>query len=143
MNELSAAVGLEQLERVEELVSRRQKIAKMYDEVFEKYDFTIPQKVLDGPINTYWTYTIKYEKDWFELYDKVKEAGGDGFYGGLSVPYQEPVMSSYEYRGECLTAEKTQPKMMQFKANYRNLSEAEKNIKILDKVLKQIGEHNE
>ena len=75
MNELSAAVGLAQLERAEFLVSRRQKIAKMYDEVFEKYDFTTPQKVLDGHVNTYWTYTIKYEKDWFELYNKVKEAG--------------------------------------------------------------------
>ena len=36
-------------------------------------------------------------------------------------------------------AEKIQPKMMQFKANYRDLDEAQKNIKILNKVLKQIG----
>jgi perosamine synthetase len=143
MNELSAAVGLAQLERAEFLVSRRQKIAKMYDEVFEKYDFTTPQKVLDGHVNTYWTYTIKYEKDWFELYNKVKEAGGDGFYGGLSVPYHEPVMYSYDHKGHCPNAEKIQPKMMQFKANYRDLNEAQKNVKILDKVLKQIGEYNE
>ena len=52
-------------------------------------------------------------------------------------------MSSYDYKGDCPVAEKTQPKMMQFKANYRSLENAEKNIKILNKVLKQIGECNE
>ena len=45
-------------------------------------------------------------------------------------------MSSYEYRGDCPVAEKTQPKMMQFKTNYRNFDELEKNIEILDKILK-------
>ncbi len=136
MNELSAAVGLAQLERVERLVERRKEIAKMYDETFKKCDYIIPQKVLDGHINTYWTYTVKYEgNDWFGFYNKFKDAGGDGFYGGLSVPYQEPVMSLYDYKGKCPTAEKLQPKMMQFKTNYRNYDEVRKNIKILNKIL--------
>ena len=137
MNELTAAVGLAQLERVEFLVDRRKKIAKMYDEAFLNCDYIIPQKVLEGHVNTYWTYTVRYEgDDWFGLYDKVKENGGDGFYGGLSIPYQESVMSKYYYiKGECLNAENVQPKMMQFKTNYRNLDEATSKIDILKKTL--------
>ncbi len=116
MNELTAAVGLAQLERVELLVERRKKIARMYDEIFQDFDYMVPQKVLDGHVNTYWTYTIKYEgNNWFDLYNKVKGKGGDGFYGGVSVPYQEPIMSRYRYIGKCPNAERIQPKMMQFK----------------------------
>jgi len=137
MNELTAAVGLGQLERVDFLVERRQEIAKMYDDIFKDVWYIKPQKVLDGHTNTYWTYTVTYEgKDWFKVYDNVKNAGGDGFYGGLSIPYEEPVMKKYHYiKGECPNAEKIQPKMMQFKCNYRDLSEAERKIQILKKSL--------
>ena len=137
MNELTAAVGLGQLERVNFLVERRKEIATMYDEVFKDCWFIKPQKVLDGHVNTYWTYTVKYEgKDWFKVYDTVIRNGGDGFYGGLSIPYEEPVMSKYDYiKGECHNAEMVQPKMMQFKCNYRNLDEAKSKIDILKKSL--------
>ena len=137
MNELTAAVGLGQLERVEFLVERRKKIAKMYDEVFKNCDYIIPQKVLQGHVNTYWTYTVKYEgDDWFKLYNRVKDNGGDGFYGGLSIPYQESVMKSYgDIVTRCPNAEEVQPKMMQFKCNYRNLDEAQKKLDILKKSL--------
>ena len=140
MNELTAAVGLAQLERINFLVKRRQKIAKMYDEIFKDFDFVKPQKVLSGHVNTYWTYTVKYEgKDWFKLYNRVKDVGGDGFYGGLSVPYQEPVMSSYQYKANCPNAESIQPKLMQFKTNYRNLEQAQKNIEILSNSLTYVS----
>jgi len=133
MNELTAAVGLAQLERIEFLVERRKRIAKMYDEAFKDCEFITKQKVLPGHINTYWTYTVKYEaNNWFDFYNKVKEKGGDGFYGGLSVPYQEPVMSKYKHiNNACPNAEIIQPKMMQFKTNYRNLDLAEEKINIL------------
>ena len=109
----------------------------MYDEAFKDCYFIKPQKVLDGHTNAYWTYTVTYEgKDWFKVYDNVLKNGGDGFYGGLSIPYEEPVMSKYNYiKGECPNAEKVQPKMMQFKCNYRNLDEAKSKIDILKKSL--------
>jgi len=137
MNELTAAVGLGQLERVHFLVERRKQVAKMYDEAFKDCYLIKPQKVLDGHINAYWTYTVTYEgNDWFKLYDTVLKNGGDGFYGGLSIPYEEPVMSKYNYiKGDCPNAEKVQPKMMQFKCNYRNLDEAKSKIDILKKSL--------
>jgi len=140
MNELTAAVGLAQLERVNYLVERRKLIAKMYDKAFADCDFITPQKVLKGHINTYWTYTVKFEgNDWFDFYNKIKEAGGDGFYGGLSLPYQEPVMSNYIYiNGDCPNAEETQPKMMQFKTNYRDMENAKNKISIIKEVIDDI-----
>ena len=138
MNEITAALALGQLERAEFLVNRRCEVAKMYDEAFKDCDYIIPQKVLPGHTNTYWTYTVRYEKDdWFDLYNEVKAAGGDGFYGGLSVPYQEPIMKKYNYKkGDCPNAESVQPKMMQFKANYRDLKTAQEKINILSNVIK-------
>ena len=50
------------------------------------------------------------------VWDDCGGCGGDGFYGGLSIPYEEPVMSKYNYiKGECPNAEMVQPKMMKFK----------------------------
>ena len=80
-----------------------------------------------------------------------KEAGGDGFYGGLSVVYEEIVMKELQFlksgylpsigpceykhsfnwkKGLCPVAESVQPKNMQFKTNYRNLEDAKKNAQI-------------
>jgi len=54
----------------------------------------------------------------------------------LSVPYQEPVMTGRRYINEgCPNAESVQPKLMQFKTNYRDLEAAEKKIKILGSCL--------
>ena len=46
-------------------------------------------------------------------------------------------MSKYKYKGKCPVAEGVQPKMMQFKTNYRSYDHAERNIQILNKILRQ------
>jgi len=162
MNEISAAVGLAQLERINYLVNRRIEIAKLYLEIFNGYNWLIPQKTPIGYKNSYWTFTIKYEGDvkygitWEEFYNLVVDSGGDGFYGGLSVCYEEPVMkekgflknylpdiSIYKNRfnynkGICPIAEEIQPKMMQFKTNYRDMEEAKKKISIINSILRKI-----
>lgn len=139
MNEATAAIVLGQLERVDFLVNRRCEIAKMYDEAFSDCSFITPQKTLLGHVNTYWTYTVKFEgNDWFKFYNAVKGAQGDGFYGGLSVPFREPVMDKYKHvLFDCPNAELVQPKMMQFKTNYRNLEEAARKIDILRDVMRK------
>lgn len=162
MNELSAAVGLAQLERVDFLVSRRKEVASYFLEALEGCNWIIPQKVPGGYENSYWTFTVKYEGEesfgikWKDFYNLFKKNGGDGFYGGLSVAYLEPVMQNkvflngylplsddfknlfnYE-KGLCPIAEEVQPKMMQFKTNYRNLERAKFNAETLQKTIKEI-----
>ena len=46
-------------------------------------------------------------------------------------------MKKYNYKkGDCPNAESVQPKMMQFKANYRDLKTAQEKINILSNVIK-------
>lgn len=147
MTDISAAIGLAQFERIHSLVSRRQAVAKMFDEAVEGCDYMIRQKVPDGYVHSYYTYAVKYlggEKmgvSWKEFYYKYKEMGGDGFYGACKVPYLEPVFKNLEIngvryqKGLCPVAEEIQPKIMQFKTNYRNLDVAKKKAEILNKLI--------
>ena len=85
MNELTAAVALAQLERVKDLVSKRQKVAEFFLEAINDCDWLIPQKSPKGFTNTYWTFTILYFGDdrlsisWQEFWMKYKEMGGRWF----------------------------------------------------------------
>jgi len=160
MNELTAAVALAQVERAEFLVNRRIEVAKLFDEAIKNCSWMRPQYTPEGFKNTYWTYTLLYFGDefhgvsWKDFWKMYKDAGGDGFYGGLSVVYHEPIISSNGfttrlcphltreellYNGTCPVAEEIQPKMMQFKANYRNLDIAKEQTKILSTIIDQLG----
>jgi perosamine synthetase len=163
MNEISAAVGLAQLERVDFLVARRQQVAGFFLEAIDECNWMIPQRVPAGFENSYWTFTVRYEGEdavgvtWKDFYNLYKKNGGDGFYGGLSVTYLEPVMVNKPFlmgylpdatvyagafffdKGCCPVAERVQPKMMQFKTNYRNLEIAKRKADILRKTIKEIG----
>ncbi len=163
MTEICAAVGLAQLERVEELVNRRQFIGSLFDKAVEGCSWMIPQKSPEGVINTYWTYAVKYEGEkeigvsWKEFYDLYVKNGGDGFYGALSLQYLEPAIKNKEWLGTylpkcelyknkfnyeeglCPVAEELQPKIMQFKTNYRNLDIAKKKTSILRETIKQLS----
>ena len=85
--------------------------------------------------------------------------GGDGFYAGLKVVYEEPVIKNrvflgsgylsldqhisnerFNYRpGLCPVAEQVQPEMMSFKTNYRDLAEAQRQASILADLIKTLG----
>lgn len=151
MTEVSAAIGLAQLERIHFLVSRRQAVAKMFDEAIADCDWIVKQKIPHGYVHSFYTYAVKYYgKDrkgvpWKEFYNRYKSMGGDGFYGACQVPYLEPVFKNlvvngirYE-KGICPMAEKIQPIIMQFKTNYRNLDEAKTKAELLNKLINQLG----
>jgi len=141
MNEVTAAVALAQLEYATSLVGRRRYVASYYLEAIKDCDWIIPQKTPNGVTNTYWTFTVRYEGEeaynvtWKEFYNLYKKNGGDGFYGGVSVPYLEPVMSEYAF---CRVAESIQPKMMQFKTNYRSLEIGKVKARVLKKTINEI-----
>jgi len=162
MTELCAAVGLAQLERVDELVKRRQYIAKLFDNAIKDCEWMIPQKTPSDVVNTYWTYAVKYEGEkalgisWKDFYNLYLKNGGDGFYGALSLQYLEPVVQNkvwlgtylpkcevykdrFDYpQGLCPVAEELQPKIMQFKTNYRNMDIAKKKTAILRETIRQL-----
>ena len=157
LSEISSAVALAQLERIDELVDLRIKSAKLFLDVINECDFLIPQKVPNNFNHSYWTLGVKYEGDknigisWQDFRKEYINEGGDGIYGCWSVPYLEPVMSNrnfinrcfeiyndiYYNRGICPVAERVQPKIMQFKTNYRNLELAEMKAESLYKLIRK------
>lgn len=147
MPEICAAVGLAQVERIDELVAQRQAVARLFDEAIDGCKWMIPQKTPEGLVNTYYTYAVRYEGEeaigvtWREFYNKYIEFGGDGFYGAYSLPYQEPAIAKmYLYEeGICPNAAAIQPKLMQFKTNYRDTELAKEKTEALRKTIKAVG----
>ena len=152
MPEVAAALGLAQTERLEHFVNLRIDISKMFLNVIADCPYLIPQKTPDGDLNTYWSFTIKYERDdvsWMDFRQKFIELGGDGIYAAWALSYHETVMSSGVYKkrapyyyehleyssGICPVAEKIQPKLMQFVTNYGSLEEAKIQTDALQKTI--------
>jgi perosamine synthetase len=141
ISELCAAVALAQLERLEELVNVRIKVAEAYGEAVKGCSWLRPQFVPDDYINPYWTYAVVLEHPeitWHQFREVFQKFGGDGFYAAWKLTYHEPVFrnknyylpesvvlsdiySKYEYLpGLCQNAEYLQPRLIQFKTNYFN-----------------------
>ncbi len=164
LSELQAAVALAQVERIDELVGRRQAVARLYDEATDGCHWLIPQRVPEGYVNAYYTYAMKFDGQaahggtWRQFRRQYLELGGDGFYAAWSVPYLEPVMTQREFYGRgcpfsppwydgqvkfepglCPTAEAIQPKLMQFKTNYLDLEEAKGNAEALRRTIQAFG----
>jgi perosamine synthetase len=128
LNEFSAAIALAQLERADELVEKRMQVANMFRDEMRQCDYLIPQHVPDGCVNSYYTLGVRYEGEksigvsWQGFRKKYIENGGDGIYAAWSIPYQEPAMCNvYTPYPHCPVAEALQPKLMQFKTNYRDM----------------------
>ncbi|MDR2384298.1 MAG: DegT/DnrJ/EryC1/StrS family aminotransferase [Tannerella sp.] len=152
MSELQAAIACAQLERAEELVNRRIKVAGIFDEAVNQTDLLTRQAEPEGYKNSYWSYSVvlntdRPEREWRRFRDLFQQNGGDGYYAAWLLSYQEPlfrniiqkwkgVWQKYE-TGLCPTAEYLQKRMIQLKTNYWNIREAEKQAEILYKTIKQ------
>lgn len=156
MPELCAAVALGQLEHLDELVESRIYAAKKFDSVVKEKncEWLIPQFVPNGYIHSCWTYVLKLNTNkisWYDFRKKFIELGGDGIYSAWRLTYLEPVfrnkvfngvekMFPYSFwqkykKGLCPIAEATQPKLLQFKTNYWNKSDTDKQSHILAKTI--------
>jgi perosamine synthetase len=137
-NEFLAAIALAQFEIADERVKLRRDIAKLYTEIFTNTNFKM-QKIPEGYVSSYFTYAVEspFEKinEWSDFHKHHINNGGDDFYAAMILSYEEPIMKKLGYyekcKGICPVAEKIQPKMMQFKTNYRTIEDAKKQINIL------------
>lgn len=156
--EFNAAIALAQLERIDELIDLRVKSAQLFIEAMSGCHYLIPQEVPKGYTNSYYTLGVLYEGkerigvSWEDFRKEYIKQGGDGFYGAWSVPYLEPVMTERRFvkfcpwvyqkvkykKGICPVAEYIQPKLMQFKTNYRDLELAKKKAGILNKLINRL-----
>ena len=150
--EVAAAIGLAQLERLDDYVARRQAIAAMYAEAIEGCAYLVSQQLPDGYVNSYYTFAMVYEGQavigvpWVDFRRKYIEMGGDGFYAAWQVTYNEPAVRDMAFYGKgcpvhcplyegpkvewgpglCPVADELQPKLMQLKTNYGDLEAAKR-----------------
>lgn len=151
MNQITAAIGLAQFERIEFLVGRRKKIGQMFLEAIKNCSWLVSQEIQNNVDHSYFTFGVRYlgEKTkgikWKEFYNLYKKMGGDGFYACWKPPYLEPSLYGKKMgnqlfkEGLCPIAESYQKTLMVFKTNYRNLDEAKKQTMILSKLIDKIG----
>ncbi len=141
MPELCAAVALGQIERVDELVSRRIDVANLFLEVVKDTKWLESQFTPEHCVNSYWTFVVKLtheDIDWLTFRNKYQDFGGDGIYAPWKLTYQEPFYKNLDDKDEnpnCPVAEELQKTLLQFKTNYWIWSDAEKQAKILKQTI--------
>jgi perosamine synthetase len=147
MPELCAAVALGQLERREELVGRRVAVAELFDEAGAA-PWLVPQHTPADRTNSYWTWVARLDHadlSWNRFRDTFRRNGGDGVYGAWRLTYQEPMFAPDGQvtralgdrlwqdlgAGLCPVAERIQPQLLQFKTNYWDWTDAERQAEAL------------
>jgi perosamine synthetase len=158
MPELCCAVALAQTERIDELVSQRVRVGKIFAEALSEFEGKVisSQKNYENTSNTYWCYAFSLNTDvitWDEFRRLFLSLGGDPFYAAWSLSYLEPMfiernflgrekfisehnLSKYQ-RGLCPIAEEVQPKIVQLKTNYWNIDDALKQANLLRTAMEQ------
>ncbi len=160
LSEFNAAIALAQLEKCEELIDMRIQNANAFINAIEDCAYLTPQYTPEGYENSYYTLGVVYDGEeklgvsWENFRKKYIELGGDGIYGSWAIPYFEPVIKNkqFAYRnpklysdlsyeeGLCPIAEKLQPKIMQFKTNYRDKDIVNFKADILRETIKYFGD---
>jgi perosamine synthetase len=155
MSELCAAVALAQVERLDELVEQRVRIAQLYHEAAQGCQWLIPQKVPESYRHSYWTYVLKLENEggftWHDFRRKYMESGGDGIYAAWQLTYLEPAFREQRFDakghpaqkyapGLCPVAESIQPRLLQFKTNYMDMSIAQQKAEALARTIRYFGQ---
>ena len=155
MPELCAAVALGQVERLNELVKRRMQVGALFGDAVQGCPWIKPQLTPDHCTNSYWTFAVRMlnpKITWHQCRDKFQALGGDGIYAAWKLSYLEPMFEqgcpvqhpayTGKYQkyapGLCPNAELVQPQLMQFKTNYWDWYEAERQSEILARTLREL-----
>lgn len=106
MSAPQAALGLAQLERLDDLVAARCYIASQYEAVIreENCEWLIPPYVPEDRTHSYWCYACKLDEetlgvDWREFRRTFIQKGGDGLYGLWAPVHLEPIFQTMEFYG--------------------------------------------
>jgi perosamine synthetase len=70
MSDVLSAIGVAQFKKLEKIISKRIKLAKIYDELISKIDYLEPQKITKNARHTFQSYTCTFTKP--HLRDKIR-----------------------------------------------------------------------
>ena len=137
MPDLCAAAGIAQLKKMNFLVKKRIKIAKIFLDILKKYNWIQVQKIPLKYESSYWTLAFIINKKEENIWEKFRKFfiknGGDAYYGAWALSYNEPSFNKIKNRLKikCPEAEYIQPRIVQLKTNYNSLAYVKKQAKIL------------
>ncbi len=162
----SAALGLAQLERLDDLVEARRIIAGLYDEVAHDVPWIIRQLVPQGYESSCWAYVCRIDEavlgaTWRDFRRKFVELGGDGLYSAWYPLHLEPTfrqmnfygdayrapnfhpmyqgkVKSYQV-GDCPVIERIQPTIAQFKTSFQSYEKAKQQAQVLAETVRHFG----
>ncbi|HUR87794.1 MAG TPA: DegT/DnrJ/EryC1/StrS family aminotransferase [Ramlibacter sp.] len=154
MPELCCAVALAQLENIDALVQARVEAAMKFEQAARTCDWLVPQKTPANCTHSYWTWVAKLTRDdipWHAFRDRFTELGGHGVYAAWKLTYLEPMFVNMNLLGRerfiapeikeqyapglCPVAEAIQPRLLQFKTNYWDDTQAQKQADILERTI--------
>lgn len=147
--EICAAMALAQLEKLEMLVKKRQKIAELYTRAVKGCKWLFPQKTPKGYVHSYWTYAMKLDisRVPYETFRRIfLEEGGERFYAAWGIVYLEPIFENMKFKGSsvkykkglCPIAEELQPTLIQLKTNFGDMKHAKAQAIALKKTIERL-----
>jgi perosamine synthetase len=163
MSELCAAVGLGQLEHLDELVQRRIDAANLFIETIGDCEWLKPQATPPECTNTYWAFAARLTHptlSWEDFRRTFMAFGGDGIYAAWKLSYREPMFrpETRDFSGKedvikathegalqafdtalCPVAEKVQKQILAFKTNYWDWKRAEAQAEALQKTIQRFS----
>ena len=154
MSDVTGAVALAQTERMDELCAVRAMSGRILEDAVRGCSWLIPQVTPPECVHAYWSVAVRMVHpriSWYDFRRKFADLGGDGIYAAWQLTYLEPAfrekrflgrekrMEAYRYeRGLCPVAETLQPQLLQFKTNYFDTDEAERQAEILKKTIRSL-----
>lgn len=165
MSAMQAALGLAQLERLDDLVAARRYIAAQYERVIveSKCEWLVRPHVPEKSIHSYWAYTCVLDEkvlgvDWRSFRQTYIANGGDGLYGAWSPVHLEPIFQSMAFYGPrerapnfdprykgnvkgypaglCPVIESLRKRLCQFKTGMQTLDKVHREVDALDATIR-------
>lgn len=142
--EVCAAIGLAQLERIDEFMILRRKMGGLYRDVIENCSdgLLINQMIPEGYVHSYYTFPALFNGEkrgisWQEFRLKYIENGGDGIYAAWQTVNKEPAFrcNGIGY-GDVPISEELQRQLMQFTTNQGSEEEMQVQRAALEKTLR-------
>ncbi len=143
MPEVVAAMGIAQLEKMNDLVAKRIAIAELYAQAVKGCSWLTPQASPAGYTHSWWTYVLKLDTNkisWKDFRQRFLALGGDRFYAAWALTYREPALAYMKIpQGACPVAESLQPVLIQLKTNFEDLTYAKRQAEILKQTIDAIN----
>lgn len=140
MNDATAALGLHQLERADDLKADRVVAGCVYKMAVAGCWWITPQAIPEGAKHDMWSFavTVDTPERWEPLAQAIVKHGGKRPYAAWLPSYLEPALRHLASPGTCPIAEDLQRRIMAFQTH--SVASAERNAGALRKAIQEVGE---